>query len=82
MAGFTTFREAAEKFDIDPENPDAIDLFLDALDLADERSELEFRIGELSEKIAGLTEQMRRVAAAEAAQQLTEIRTLKRKAGQ
>lgn len=78
MTRLTTFREAAKLVELDPENPDFTELFLAALDLADERSELEFRACELSDKITALVEQMQRVTAAEAAQILTEIKTGKR----
>ena len=82
MAKLTTFKEAAELLDIDPGNPDFVALFLAALDLADEKSELEYRAEELAEKIAGLIEQMQLVTAAEVAQRITEIRTMKRRNGQ
>ncbi len=82
MAKLTTFKQAAELLEIDPGNPDFVELFLAALALADEQSELEHRTEELAEKIAGLIEQMQLVTAAEVAQRITEIRTMKRRNGQ
>jgi ATP-dependent RNA circularization protein (DNA/RNA ligase family) len=82
MAKLTTFKEAAELHESDPSNKGIAELLLDAAQLANEQSELEYRALKLGDAIVELVEQMNKVAAAEAAQQLTEIRTTKRKAGQ
>ena len=58
-----------------PENADYYDLLCAAIDLANERSELEMRAEECTAAIVRLEEQMQRMTAAEVAQRITEIRT-------
>lgn len=79
MAKLTTFKEAAELHENAPDNRDYAELLMSAVKLANEQSELEFRAIKLRDEIVSLVEQMKRVAAAEADQRLTEIRTIKRR---
>lgn len=71
----TPLREALLLAAEAPDNVDYYDLLCAAINLANERSELELRAAECIAAIVRLEEQMQRMTAAEAAQRLTEIRT-------
>jgi GAF domain-containing protein len=72
MSKIKTFKEVAELVEKNPDRLEFVELFMSALEVADERSELEFQVCELNEKLESVVAQAKRVAVAETAQQLTE----------
>ncbi|GGH24610.1 hypothetical protein SAMN05444007_103373 [Cribrihabitans marinus] len=73
MTKLTTFKEAAELVQHDPKNPDYAALFLTAVDLANEQSELEYKVLKLGDALMEIVEQMNKLKAAKAAQRKTEV---------